>query len=130
LLDVFFCASTRRPDLPINRAHPLDRLTLAEYSIDDNNEAFTIDDLGNRDSVNVRDGNNVNYDIDNLASKRGNAGGKGLKSESRRGETVRDHSHFWPASSTGACWNNSKKMDRKVKIVNYIRWLSLVPIQA
>jgi len=35
----------------------LDRLTLAEYSIDDNNETFTIDDLGNRDSVNVRDGN-------------------------------------------------------------------------
>jgi hypothetical protein len=35
----------------------LDRLTLAEYSIDASNEAFTIDDLGNRDSVNVRDGN-------------------------------------------------------------------------
>jgi hypothetical protein len=26
-------------------------------------EAFTIDDLGNRDSVNVRDGNNVDYAI-------------------------------------------------------------------
>ena len=103
----------------------LDRPTLAEYSIDESNEAFTMDDLGNRDSVIIRDGNNVNYDIDNLKSKRGNAGGKGLKSESRRAETVRDHIHAWPASSTGTCWNTSKKMDRKVKIVNYIRWLSL-----
>ena len=43
----------------------LDTLTLAEYNIDERNEAFTIDDLGNRDSVNVRDGNKkveiVNY---------------------------------------------------------------------
>jgi hypothetical protein len=39
---------------------------------------------------------------------------------------LRDHSHAWPASSTGACWDTSKTMDRKVKIVNYIRWLSLV----
>lgn len=74
----------------------------------------------------MRDGNNVNYDIDNLKSKRGNAGGKGQKSESGRAETLRDHSHAWPASSTGACWDTSKTMDRKVKIVNYIRWLSLV----
>jgi hypothetical protein len=50
---------------------PLDRLSLAEYSVDDTNETFTIHVLGNRDSVNVRDGN------------------------------------------------------KKVKIVNYIRWLSL-----
>jgi len=91
----------------------LDRLTLAEYSIDASNEAFTIDDLGNRDSVTVRDGNNVNYDIDNLKSKRGNAGGKGLKSESRRAETVRDHIHAWPASSTGPCWNTGKKWIEK-----------------
>lgn len=43
----------------------LDRLTLAQYSIGDSNEAFTIDDLGNRDLVTVRDGNKkveiVNY---------------------------------------------------------------------
>jgi hypothetical protein len=45
-----------------------DRLTLAEYSIDDSNEAFTIDVLGSRDSVNVRDGDNVDYAIDNLRS--------------------------------------------------------------
>jgi hypothetical protein len=30
---------------------------MAEYSIGESNEAFTIDDLGNRDSVNVRDEN-------------------------------------------------------------------------
>jgi hypothetical protein len=28
--------------------------------------AFAIDDLGNRDSVNVRDGNSVDYAIDKL----------------------------------------------------------------
>jgi len=78
LLDVFFCAPSRWPDLPINRAHPLDRLTLAEYSIDDSNEAFTIDDLGNRDSVIVRDGNNVNYDIDNLTNRYDSVGGNTL----------------------------------------------------
>ena len=43
----------------------LDSLTLAEYSIDESNEAFTIDDLGNRDSVIIRDGNNVDYASDN-----------------------------------------------------------------
>ena len=31
-----------------------DRLTPAEYSIDDGNEAFTINDLGNPDSVSVQ----------------------------------------------------------------------------
>jgi hypothetical protein len=46
----------------------LDRLILAECSIDDSNETFAIDDLGNRDSVNVQDGNNVNYAINNLRS--------------------------------------------------------------
>ncbi|MHC4527929.1 MAG: hypothetical protein ACYS29_08635, partial [Planctomycetota bacterium] len=47
----------------------LDRLTIAEYGIQDNNEAFTIDDLGNRDNVNVRDGNDVNYVIDDLTNR-------------------------------------------------------------
>jgi len=56
----------------------LDRLTLAEYSINDSNEAFTIDDLGNRDSVIVRDGNNVDYDIDNLSNRYDSVGGNTL----------------------------------------------------
>jgi len=43
----------------------LDRLTLAEYDvIDGSDEVFAIDDLGNRDMVNVRNGNNVDYVID------------------------------------------------------------------
>ena len=43
----------------------LDTLTPAGYNIDESNEAFTIGDLGNRDSATVRDGNKkvkiVNY---------------------------------------------------------------------
>lgn len=37
----------------------LDRLTVAEYSISDNNELFTYDDLGNRTNVNIKDGSNL-----------------------------------------------------------------------
>ena len=47
----------------------LDRPTLAEYSINDSNKAFTMDDLGNRNSVNVRDGNNVDDAIDNVTNR-------------------------------------------------------------
>ncbi|MHC4867564.1 MAG: RHS repeat domain-containing protein [Planctomycetota bacterium] len=47
----------------------LDRLTIAEYGIGDNNEVFTIDDLGNRDNVNMRDGSDVNYVIDDLTNR-------------------------------------------------------------
>jgi hypothetical protein len=47
----------------------LDRLTIAEYGIQDNNEVFTIDDLGNRDNVNMCDGSDVNYVIDNLTNR-------------------------------------------------------------
>jgi len=43
----------------------LDRVTVAEYNIaNGSNEVFTIDDVGNRDMVNVRDGNKVSYVID------------------------------------------------------------------
>jgi len=48
-----------------NHRANLDRLTLVEYSIDNSNETFAIDDLGNRDSVIIRDGNNVDYASDN-----------------------------------------------------------------
>ena len=41
----------------------LDRLTFAGYGIDDTNEVFTTDKLGNRETVNVRDGNDVTYVI-------------------------------------------------------------------
>ena len=56
----------------------LDRLTLAEYTIDGSNEFFTIDDLGNRTSVNVRDGNNVAYSVDNLTNRYNSVGGNSL----------------------------------------------------
>jgi hypothetical protein len=39
-------------------------------------EAFTVDDLGKRDSVNVRDGNSVDYAGDNLRRQCYNAGRK------------------------------------------------------
>jgi hypothetical protein len=48
-----------------NHTRNPDRLTMAEYSMDESNEVFAIDDLGNRDLVIVRDGNQeveiVNY---------------------------------------------------------------------
>ena len=57
--------SIENPDTIDYSYDNLDRLTLAEYSItDESNEVFTIDDLGNRNLVNVRDGSNVNYVID------------------------------------------------------------------
>lgn len=42
----------------------LDRLTMAQYGVDDTNEIFTMDDLGNRDSVNRHDGTDEDYVID------------------------------------------------------------------
>ena len=72
------------------------------------------------------DGNNVHYDIDRLTSKCGNASGKTQKGKSKEAEMTREHSHTWAMSSTGAWWNTTEKMDKTVKIENYIRWLSLV----
>ena len=37
----------------------LDRLTIAEYGIDDTNEVYTVKDARNRDVVNVGDGNYI-----------------------------------------------------------------------
>jgi len=56
----------------------LDRLTAAEYGIQDNNELFTIDDLGNRTNVNVRNGNDVSYSVDNLTNRYNSVGGTNL----------------------------------------------------
>jgi hypothetical protein len=57
----------------------LDRFTPAEYNLHERNEAFTIDDLGNRDLVNGRDGNNVDYAIDNLTSRYDSVRGNTLR---------------------------------------------------
>jgi hypothetical protein len=63
----------------------LDTLTPAGYNINESNEAFTIHDLGNRDSVNPpRRGNNVDYASDNLRSECYNAGSKARKSKEGR----------------------------------------------
>ena len=56
------------PDTDFNY-DSLDRLTVAEYGIQDNNEVFTMDDLGNRTKVNIRDGNDVTYSVDNLTNR-------------------------------------------------------------
>jgi hypothetical protein len=53
----------------------LDRLTIAEYGIQDNNEVFAMDDLGNRDNVNIRDGNDVNCVVDDLTNRYCSVGG-------------------------------------------------------
>lgn len=39
---------------------------------------------------------------------------------------LRVDSHAWSASSAGAYWNTTEKMDEKVKRVNYDMWLSLI----
>ncbi|MCD6380650.1 RHS repeat protein [bacterium] len=46
----------------------LDRLTVAIY-IDDANEVFTMDDLGNRSNVNLRSGSNQVYDVNDLTNR-------------------------------------------------------------
>jgi len=47
----------------------LDRLTFADYGIDDSNEAFTLDKLGNREEVNLRDDSDESYQIDDLTNR-------------------------------------------------------------
>ena len=56
----------------------LDRLTIAEYGIGDNNEIFTMDDLGNRDSVNLKNGSDEDYVIDANTNRYGSVGGNSL----------------------------------------------------
>jgi RHS repeat-associated protein len=57
----------------------LDRLILVEYDItEESNEVFTIDDLGNRDNVNVRDGTNINYVIDEYTNRYDSVDGNNL----------------------------------------------------
>jgi RHS repeat-associated protein len=46
--------------------------------MDATGETFTMDDLGNRDSAGLRDGNNVDYAIDNLTNRYHSVDGNGL----------------------------------------------------
>jgi len=50
----------------------------AEYDIGDNNEVFTLDGLGNTESVNVRDGNTITYDVNELTNRYASVGESGL----------------------------------------------------
>ena len=54
----------------------LDRPTLAEYSIDERDSPFTMDDAGNGNSTNVHDGDNVDDAIDNLTTRYDSGGEK------------------------------------------------------
>jgi len=72
----------------------LDRLTVAEYNIGDgSNEVFTIDDVGNRDMVNVRDGNKVSYVIDASADVLAVCGPP-LRQTAKRSSKNAPHTHF------------------------------------
>jgi len=51
----------------------------AEYDTGDNNEVFTLDGLGNTESVNVRDGNTITYDVNELTNRYASVGGSGLE---------------------------------------------------
>ena len=56
----------------------LDRLSDAQYGIDDSNELFAMDKLGNRTNVNLKDGNDVTYSVDNLTNRYNTVGGNSL----------------------------------------------------
>ncbi len=47
----------------------LGRLTIAKYGIADTNEVFIMDDLGNRDMVNVRDGNYIDEGLSGVRAR-------------------------------------------------------------
>jgi len=71
----------------------LDRLRLAQYDIGDNNEAFTMDKLGNRESVNVRDGNDVNYAVDTLTNRYDSIGANSLEYDAA-GNLIKDRDGY------------------------------------
>jgi len=51
----------------------------AEYDTGDDNEVFTLDGLGNRESVNARDGNDITYDVNKLTNRYASVGESGLE---------------------------------------------------
>ena len=57
----------------------LDRLTSAEYFSDSSDtESFDYDDLGNRESVNLRDGSTENYTVNDVNNQYNTIGGEAL----------------------------------------------------
>jgi len=51
----------------------------AGYDIGDNNEVFTLDGLGNTESVNVPDGNTITYDVNELTNRYASVGESALE---------------------------------------------------
>ena len=78
--DAFACSYVHRSGDPCTdfSYDNLDRLKTAEYGIDDTNEVFTMDKLGNREKVNLRDTNNVDYGVDNLTNRYDSVGDSNL----------------------------------------------------
>jgi len=62
---------------------------VAGYDIYDNNEVFTLDGLGNTESVNVRDGNNITYDVNELTNRYASVGESGLEYDAA-GNLIKD----------------------------------------
>jgi YD repeat-containing protein len=56
----------------------LDRLKGVVYNTDSTDEGFTIDDLGNRSSVNPRSGSNISYIMNNTSNRYDNIDGHNL----------------------------------------------------
>jgi hypothetical protein len=56
--------------------------------MDSSNEVFIIDSLCSRDSDNVRDGNGVNCDIDNLTNRYSDGSDKPVRSEDSQPKTL------------------------------------------
>jgi len=63
-------------------------LLIAEYGIDEANEIFTMDDVGNRSNVNLKDESDVNYVVDNLTNRYDRVGDANLAYDAARNLVV------------------------------------------
>ena len=71
----------------------LSRLTEAEY-IDDSNEVFTMDDLGNRSNVNDRSGTDVSYTASNITNRYSAIGGSNTPAYDEAGNLETDKDNY------------------------------------
>ena len=71
---------------------PSPRLQIERCSIDDDNELCTMSMFGNRSLLDIRDGNNVNCDIDNLTNRYSDRVDEAVKSKDRQPKMVAVHS--------------------------------------
>jgi len=66
---------------------------VGEYGILDNNQVFTMDDLGNRTKVNEHDGNDVTYSVDNLTNRYNSVGPNSLAYD-KAGDLIHDKDDY------------------------------------